>query len=698
MSSGARQFVDSDKLKALNGLALLYHAALGMIRAQKPLNEILEKLCIETERQYPGLLCSILLLDPDGVTVRHGAAPSLAKEYIAAIDGASIGPFVGSCGTALYRQERVIVADIATDPLWANYRHLVEPYGLRACWSSPIASEDGTPLGTFAIYYREARYPDQEHLELISHITHLAGIAMEQERSKAELRAAEARYRTLVERLPAITYVADLGSAGKWHYVSPQIESILGFSPEEWLADPNIWVNNLHPDDREAALAAEELFSETQQMLKSEYRFFARDGRTLWFHDEAVILRQAEGSPPMMQGLMYDITEEKQLEEQLRQAQKMEAVGQLAGGVAHDFNNLLMLIQLHTDRLCDTLPIDHEARKDTVAIEAAVSRASSLTKQLLAFSRKQVLKPRVLDLNSVLAEAASMLRRLITQEIELKFVPGEALGRIKADPDQIVQVALNLAVNSRDAMPQGGTLTFETKNVTVTERDSRGIREATPGNYVALIVRDTGSGMDEQTQARIFEPFFTTKEPGKGTGLGLATVYGIVRQSGGWIEVESRPNAGTTFKVNLRRVEDPLPAVINPVQQPDVSRGSETILVVEDLEGLREMTTEFLQQSGYHVLSATNGTQALQVASEYLDSIHLLLTDLLMPTMGGHELARRLLGVRPKIKVIFMSGYPEEPGFLNDTIAPARPILQKPFSLEALARRIRETLDEAEEQ
>ena len=284
---------------------------------------------------------------------------------------------------------------------WKDYREVALPHGLRACWSSPIASQDGKVLGTFAVYYCEPRTPDVEHVQLVAHATHLAGIAIEHDRAKAELRAAEARYRTLVEHLPAITYIAELGAGGPWHYVSPQIEAMLGFTPAEWLSDPMNWMNHIYPEDREIALAAENLFQQT------------RDGRVLWFRDEGVLLKQSEGRGLLMQGVMYEITERKRLEDQLRHSQKLEAVGQLAGGVAHDFNNLLMLIQAHNEHLRDQLAADDPARKDALQIENAVTRAASLTAQLLTFSRKNVLRPKILDLNAVLADVGKMLHRLI---------------------------------------------------------------------------------------------------------------------------------------------------------------------------------------------------------------------------------------------------------------------------------------------
>jgi two-component system cell cycle sensor histidine kinase/response regulator CckA len=704
MSTGFQKAKDKNNPASSEALPQLSEAVLGLIRAQAPLSEILEVLCVHVEKQHPGLLCSVLLLDADGTTLRHGAAPSLPKEYSQAVDGVQIGPCAGSCGTAAYRKQAVIVSDIATDPLWADVRHLALPYSLRACWSTPIASQDDKILGTFAIYYREPRGPDAQHLQLIKHITHLAGIAIEHDRAKAELRAAETRYRTLVERLPAITYIAELGAGGPWHYVSPQIESMLGFPAAEWLSDPMNWMNHIHPDDREIALAAEKLFQETHELFQAEYRMFARDGRLVWFRDEGVLL-QTDGQVLLMQGVLYDITEHKRLEEQLRHSQKMEAVGQLAGGVAHDFNNLLMVIQAHNEHLRDRLNADDPARKDALEIENAVTRAAALTGQLLAFSRKAVLRPKVLDLNAVLADVAKMLHRLIGENIEVKIVPAASLGRVKADPGQMEQVILNLAVNSRDAMPEGGTLTIETRDVELDENDARDHEGAPPGKYVMLAVSDTGSGMDTETQAHMFEPFYTTKAPGKGTGLGLATVYGVVKQSDGWIWVDSEPGRGTTFKIHLPRVEEfggreaqaeeQITSSHKSVPSPAAAKGTETVLVVEDQDGIREIVKESLRRNGYKVLIAVDGNEALQMSNTYTDPIHLLITDLVMPNIGGRELVQRLIPLRPKMKVLFMSGYSEHAAD-SDELDSSVTVLQKPFSLDVLVRNVRRVLDQPE--
>ncbi|MGB8012356.1 MAG: ATP-binding protein [Terriglobales bacterium] len=683
---------------ASQALSLLDDRILAMIMGQNPLPKILDALCSDIERQHSGMVCSVVLLDSDGETVRHGAGPSLPQEYIQAIDGSKIGPRAGSCGAALYRKQPVVVSDIANDPLWENYRHLAIPHGLRACWSNPIPAQDGNMLGTFAIYYREPRAPDAQHLHLVARATHLAGLAIERDRDKTELRAAEQRYRTLVERLPAITYVAELGLDGPWHYVSPQIETILGFSPAEFPADPKNWMNNIHPEDREIVIAAEKRFQEKRDLFQAEYRMFTRDGRVRWFRDEGVMLHDSTGDGgALMQGVLYDITEHKRLEEQLRHSQKLEAVGQLAGGVAHDFNNLLMLIQAHNERLRSRLAADDPAQKDALEIEEAVARATALTRQLLAFSRRQVLQIKAIDLNKVLADVAKMLGRLIPASVELKIVPAAALHRVKADPGQIEQVIMNLAVNAHDAMSEGGRLTIETRNAELHEPYTGSHSRIPPGKYVVLTVSDTGTGMHGDVKAKIFEPFFTTKKPGKGTGLGLAIVYGVVKQTGGWITARSEVGQGTTFDIYFPEVPAQ-GARVEPVARAKTRLapapgGTETILLVEDQGGIRDLIREFLQKSGYTVLQAVDGNEALRVADECKDPIHVLLTDVVMPNMGGQELARRLTESRPQMKLLFMSGYPDHATWsepIDDTAA----VLQKPFAFQTLAHKIRGLLDE----
>jgi nitrogen-specific signal transduction histidine kinase/DNA-binding NarL/FixJ family response regulator len=391
-----------------------------------------------------------------------------------------------------------------------------------------------------------------------------------------------------------------------------------------------------------------------------------------------------------------DVSERRALEQQLRQSQKMEAIGRLAGGIAHDFNNLLMVISGYSEFLLERLGPDPALRGPAKEISSAAERATSLTRQLLAFSRKQMLAPKVLDLNAVVTENLKMLTRLIGEDIDLVMIPGTELGPVKADPSQIEQVILNLAVNARDAMPHGGKLTIETGNVTLDENYARIHSPLKAGDYVMLAISDTGVGMDTETQSRIFEPFFTTKGP-KGTGLGLSMVYGIVKQSGGYVWVYSEPGKGTSFKVYLPRVTEAGEMVAEslPVPSPVAeAQPLETILVVEDEANLRRLTRQFLENRGYTVLDAADGAAAVQICVAHQGTIHLLLTDVIMPGMNGRELAKRVSEIRPNTKVLYMSGYTENAIGHNGTLDAGIKLLQKPFTLQALQAKVREVLDQ----
>ncbi|MFY9843113.1 MAG: ATP-binding protein [Terriglobales bacterium] len=391
---------------------------------------------------------------------------------------------------------------------------------------------------------------------------------------------------------------------------------------------------------------------------------------------------------------MEDVTETRTLELQLRQAQKMEAIGRLAGGIAHDFNNLLMVISGYAEFLLERIGPDPRLRGPAQEISNATQRATSLTRQLLAFSRKQILTPKVLDLNEVVAENLKMLTRMIGEDIDLVMIPGPTLGAVRADPGQIDQVIMNLAVNARDAMPQGGKLTIETANVTLDENFARTHTPLTAGDYIMLAISDTGVGMDNDTQSRIFEPFFTTKGA-RGTGLGLSTVYGIVKQSGGFIFVDSKPQRGTVFRAYFPRVdgrEDAAAAQDSP-GLPRAEHGQETILLVEDETNLRRLARHYLQTQGYKILEAEDGAAALQIVDGYQETIHLLLTDVIMPGMNGRELAAQITNLLPDVRVLYMSGYTENAIGHDGTLDAGINLLQKPFSLPALKDRVRELLD-----
>jgi signal transduction histidine kinase len=399
------------------------------------------------------------------------------------------------------------------------------------------------------------------------------------------------------------------------------------------------------------------------------------------------------GAPLLERTVRYAI-ERQRTQASLRQAQKMEAVGRLAGGVAHDFNNMMTIVTGYSEVLLARLPPEDPARDLVQQIKKAGERCAALTGQLLAFSRKQLFTLKVLDLNTVLADLGKMLRPLLGEDIDLVTVPGPALGQVRADPGQMEQVIVNLALNARDAMPRGGRLTIETRNVTLDAAFARVRPEVRPGRYVLLTVSDTGCGMDQATQAHLFEPFFTTKEAGKGTGLGLATVYGIIKQSNGFIYASSELGRGTTFTIYLPRLEEPAP-VFQPAPETALPPGGpETVLLVEDEPGVRALLRHVLLMNGYSVLEAGHGGEALRVSEHYAGPLHLLITDVVMPEMSGGELAARLKQLRPDLKVLFLSGYTEDAVVRHGVSEAESAFLQKPFSLPVLARKVREVLDQ----
>ena len=517
-------------------------------------------------------------------------------------------------------------------------------------------------------------------------------LSQREEAEKAR-QQAEAKYRTLVEQVNAISYIAEIGMDGQWHYVSPQVEPILGYTPEEWLAIAHHWAEFIHPDDLPIVKAAEES-SEKGEPFQAEYRVKRKDGREVWLNDTGVVVKGGNARP-VMEGIIVDITERKLLETQLQQSRKMEAVGRLAGGIAHDFNNLLTIITGYTDLALSRPAVPLDLRNDIERIENASARAAALVRQLLAFSRKQVLQPKTLDLNAIVVNMDKLLRRLIDDHIEMITRVQDSLGKVKADPAQVEQVIMNLVVNARDAMPDGGRLVLETSNVDLDAAYAFDHVSVRPGRYVMLAVSDTGVGMDAGTLAHIFEPFYTTKESGRGTGLGLSTVYGIVKQSGGYIWVYSEAGKGSTFKVYLPRVEDLVdPPEAKPVPLTD-HRATEVVLLVEDEEAVRDLVHTILVGQGYEVIVALDPPHAEAIASKFPREIHLLLTDVVMPGTSGRELAARIMLKRPGIRVLYMSGYTENVITSGGMLERGLAFLQKPFSPAVLVQKIREVLARA---
>jgi two-component system cell cycle sensor histidine kinase/response regulator CckA len=510
------------------------------------------------------------------------------------------------------------------------------------------------------------------------------------ERSREE---AETKYRTLVEQVAAISYIAELGVEGQWLYVSPQVETMFGFEADQWLASSRQWIRHVHPEDHPVVEAAEEA-SQRGERFQAEYRVIRQDGRVIWVSDTAVVVPGSD-SHPLMEGIIVDITERKQFEGQLQQARRMEAVGRLAGGIAHDFNNLLTIIKGYTELALMRAKVLPELKSDIERIEDASERASGLVRQLLAFSRRQVLQPKVLDLNGIVLGLDKLLRRLMDGNIEMLTLADKPVGAIKADPGQIEQVIMNLVVNARDAMPGGGRLIVETTNADLDTGYARDHATVRPGRYVMLAVSDTGVGMSAETVAHIFEPFYTTKESGRGTGLGLSTVYGIVKQSGGYVWVYSEPGRGTTFKVYLPRVDEAIESspAAKPVTQDRARSGSETILLVEDEPDLRELTRLVLSAKGYNVVEARNAEDAERLAESDGTKIHLLLTDVIMPGLSGRELAKRILARHSSMRVLYMSGYTYNVIAQGGTLERGVSFLQKPFTPGGLVEKVREVLD-----
>jgi len=531
---------------------------------------------------------------------------------------------------------------------------------------------------------------DQNDLIALQELADHCGGAIERLRIENELR--ESQVQLARTEAFALVMAAHVGLDGLWIKVPPTLCALLGREENRLLGTPIAAV--LHPEDVATELAERErLLRGETRTFDLETRWIRPGGRPLWMYVNTSVVQDAQGRPRYLLMYLKDITERKSLEDQLRLAQKMEAVGQLAGGIAHDFNNLLTAILGSTELLLASTDPDDVRRDDVQEIGRAAHRASALVRQLLAFSRKQVMQPRLVNLNTIVGEMGGMLRRLVGERINLRLDLDPALGDVTADPGQIEQVVANLGVNARDAMPDGGTLTIATANVSRGGMTGASDDGLPGGPLVVLIVTDTGMGMDEHVLAHLFEPFFTTKELGRGTGLGLATVYGIVRQSGGQIQVSSRPGDGSTFTVYLPRMDSHGRSGLALAGAPEpVPGGTETVLVVEDEEAVRHLVCRVLRAKGYRVLEAPHAEAALLLAGSTRTPIDLLLTDMVMPGMGGTALAAELTASRPSLRVLFITGYAPEAVERRGELVDAGGLLEKPFSADQLARKVREVL------
>lgn len=802
--------IDVTEIRRAEGAVLGQNRILEMVARGAPLKDTLRDVCLLVESQIPDARCSILLVNGDGTQLRTGAGPNLPDEYNALCDGIPVGPRHGCCGTAAYLGEPVIAADILTDPLWAGFSHTAAKFNLRSCWSTPFFSggAERRVLGTFALYKSEVATPSAGDVEVVARAAHLAGVAVQHERSERDLRESEQRFRDLAEGMPQIVWVANPEGAYTYCnsraavYSGKSVPALLGFG----------WKSIVHPDDaplvesewKRAVVAGSPMSIEYRKRRadgvyrwhlaravpvhngagriarwigtctdvdeakqiearlreeRARYRavietsrdgFFIVDleGRILETNDAYVnrsgysreeLLQMrisdvnavksaaavaahiqeiiASGSQcfetlhrtksgevwpvevrvahwPAVEGRLFafmtDLTERKRLERQFLQAQKMEAIGRLAGGVAHDFNNLLTVINGNCELLMAAMGDNAGPRESAAQILAAGQTAAGLTRQLLEFSRATVVQMEDVAIDALIESIGTMLQRLIGEHIRLNTCLNTDGTVVHADRRQLEQVIVNLAINARDAMPGGGELHIESDCV---EYDASAVPPLKTGRYVRLRVTDTGIGMSDEVRDRVFEPFFTTKSPNAGTGLGLATVHSVITRAGGAVRVESAVGKGSTFEVLLPASTDTGRSAAT-APNANARSGSETVLVVEDEEGVRRLARMALELHGYRVLEARSGSDALRIAETHAAPIDLLLTDVVMPVMGGRELVAAIRRDRPELRVLFMSGYTEDDALLADGGEPGQSFIQKPFSIAELAASVRAALDQ----
>lgn len=687
---------DITEQKLSEALLHLQNEQLTMIATGESMKDSLTSLALGIEAYLGDGLCSILLLDKDGLHLNHGAAPNLPEEYCLAIDGVTIGESVGSCGTAAFRREPVIVEDIAADPLWTDFKEAALSHGLRSCWSTPIMSAEQRVLGTFAIYRREPGRPSLQHLKLISLATNIAVIAINKQQTIEALKSSENKLRMIFETMSEGVALNEIIYDQNGEMVDYRIlevnnafYGIADFSNQEVVGNVATKLYGMSAETIKTFWEKNRISNEVQ------HTEMASPLKNKWFN--------VCTSPFVNNRFVtsfFDITESKKgveeqtrLQAQLYQSQKMESVGLLAGGVAHDFNNMLGVILGHTEFAIEQMDPSEHLYQDLLAIRTAAERSADLTRQLLAYARKQAIEPEVLNLNEIVVDMLAMLNRLIGEEIHVVWHPEQQLWMIKVDKSQINQILTNLCLNARSAIKDVGTITIQTANSILNKQFCSTHQGSEPGEYVLLTVTDMGSGMSKETLSRIFEPFFTTKGLGEGTGLGLAMVYGAVKQNRGFITVWSELGIGTTFDVYLPRfVDNEIPQPFNPKISGRQS-GNETILVVEDEAAILDIISRVLTQQGYTVLSTNSPADSILLAQAYPKEIHLLLTDVVMPEMNGKDLANILILSNPDMKCLYMSGYTADiiadRGVLDDGVH----FIQKPFTMSNLTVKIRSVLD-----
>jgi PAS domain S-box-containing protein len=658
----------------------------GLLSETLDLNLVAQRT-VDSIRQAVGATVSVLYsLEPGSENLLSLAASGDTDHVL----GSPVVFVSGTGAVALAVREQ---APIASSNVLEDERVSYTPDMRARVIQAPFRSVLAVPLrirerviGALAVCDRTGRAFSEEETRLAQSFADRAAVAMENARLYGEISDARDFLQSIAQN--SVDAIITTDKRGLVTYFSPGAEEIFGYRSDEVKGRA---AADFYEGGLEQARDIMERLGRDGALRNHELVFRAKDGRLLAVSSSVSLLRDGAGAIVGTLGILKDVSERRELEAQLRQSQKMEAVGRLAGGIAHDFNNLLTVITGRAQLMQARLRPDTAEYRDVKLVRTTAERAGMLTRQLLAFSRKQVLRPQVLDLNDVVAQVEPLLRRLIGEDIELAVAPDPGLGRTKADPGQIEQVIINLAVNARDAMPEGGRLTIETANVELDEAYAARHLGIRPGGHVMLAVSDTGIGMDEATRSRVFEPFFTTKEPGKGTGLGLATVYGIVQQSGGSVHLYSEPGHGTSFKIYLPLVKEDL-AVSEAPPETEVAGGREIILLVEDESEVRALSRDILKALGYTVLEAQDPEEAMLRADQHPGPIDLLLTDVIMPRMSGRVLAERLSPQRPEMRTLYMSGYTDDAIVHHGVLPSGAPFVEKPFTPDGLARKVREVL------
>jgi PAS domain S-box-containing protein len=677
--------------KQAESLASGQKNVLELIARGAPLEETLTTLARIAEAQSEGMLCSILLLDAEGKHLRHSAAPSLPREYTAAIDGVEIGAAVGSCGTAAFTRRAVYVEDIAVDPLWKDYKHVALPHGLRACWSTPIIGANQQVLGTFAIYYREPGMPSERHLRLVDLATHTATIAISRHNQMQALRDSESRFRQLAETLPQLVWTC--GPDGQCDYLSQQWAEFTGRPTVEQLGRG--WTAQIHPDDREAVSQAWRTSSQNGTPLRLEFRLRRFDGAYRWFDTRAVPLRDETGAVVKWVGSNTDIDERKRFEETRLRSQKLESLGTLAGGIAHDFNNMLLVIQGNAQLAQDLTSKTDPVQENLLEISQAGERATDLVRRILSFSRPQKARHKVIEIAPVVEEALRLTRAALPAMVEIRTRLALQVPPVSADATQIHQVVVNLVTNAAHALGTraGGLIEIDLATVAIGPAEAIGALAKLPhGQYARLTVRDNGCGISSGHLDRIFDPFFTTKPVGQGTGLGLSIVHGIMHSSGGTVTVQSEVGKGTTFHLYFPAAEK-IEAAAETALPPGHPRGNgQHILFIDDEDSIVRLGTLNLTRLGYRVTGCTSPVAALKEFRRDPAAFDAVVSDLSMPGLSGFDCAREMLAVRPDLPILLTSGYmrPEDEEQAREI--GIRAVSGKPTALGDLGRTLSEIL------